>query len=98
MSTSELRRLRRPCRLQADVRRRVVRRRPAILQSKAMIQSSSTVLVTGISGNLGTRLLPMLSGFRVIGVDMRPADFTFPVEFHPMNLGHEASCRELTQL
>jgi nucleoside-diphosphate-sugar epimerase len=63
-----------------------------------MTQSNSTVLVTGISGNLGTRLLPMLSGFRVIGVDLRPAQFLHPVEFHTMNLGCEASCRELTQL
>ncbi len=63
-----------------------------------MNQSRSTVLVTGISGNLGTRLLPLLSGFRVVGVDLRPPDSEYPVEFHTMNLGHEASCRELTQL
>ena len=63
-----------------------------------MTQANSTVLVTGISGNLGTRLLPMLSEFRVVGVDLRPADFQHPVEFHAMNLGHESSCRELTQL
>ena len=63
-----------------------------------MTQANSTVLVTGISGNLGTRLLPMLSGFRVIGVDLRSAEFQHPVEFHAMNLGHESSCRELIQL
>lgn len=62
------------------------------------MQPSSTVLVTGISGNLGTRLLPMLSEFRVVGVDLRPPEATAGVEFHSMNLGHESSCRELTQL
>lgn len=58
-----------------------------------------TVLVTGISGNLGIRLLPLLSEFRVVGVDVRPP--TVPsgqVEFHSIDLGREASCQELTQL
>jgi len=36
--------------------------------------SERTVLVTGISGNLGTRLLPLLSDFRVVGVDRRPPE------------------------
>ena len=36
------------------------------------MHSSSTVLVTGIAGNLGTRLLPMLSNFHVVGVDLHP--------------------------
>ena len=39
-----------------------------------MTQPQATVLVTGISGNLGTRLLPLLSEFRVVGVDLRPPD------------------------
>jgi len=30
------------------------------------------VVVTGISGNLGARLLPLLKGFSVIGVDVSP--------------------------
>ena len=63
-----------------------------------MTQPTATVLVTGISGNLGTRLLPMLSEFRVVGVDLRPPVSSQPIEFHAMNLGHESSCRELTQL
>ena len=40
----------------------------------------------------------MLSGFRVVGVDLRPPDSCHGVEFHAMNLGHETSCRELTLL
>jgi nucleoside-diphosphate-sugar epimerase len=63
-----------------------------------MTQPMATVLVTGISGNLGTRLLPMLSEFRVVGVDLRPPQDLPTIEFHAMNLGHESSCRELTQL
>lgn len=63
-----------------------------------MSQPPPTVLLTGIAGALGIRLLPMLSGFRVVGVDLCPPDGPQPAEFHPMNLGHESSCRELTQL
>jgi len=63
-----------------------------------MTQPNPTVLVTGISGDLGTRLLPLLSGFRVVGVDLRPPESSQPVEFYAMNLGHESSCRDLTQL
>ena len=62
------------------------------------MQANSTVLVTGIAGNLGTRLLPMLSEFRVVGVDLRAPESPAPYEFHAMNLGQEASCRDLTQL
>ena len=37
-----------------------------------MADALPSILVTGISGNLGQRLLPMLAGFRVVGVDFRP--------------------------
>ena len=40
----------------------------------------------------------MLSEFRVVGVDLRPPQDLPTIEFHAMNLGHESSCRELTQL
>ena len=40
----------------------------------------------------------MLSEFRVAGVDLRPPESPQAIEFHAMNLGHESSCRELTQL
>ncbi|HEY4959297.1 MAG TPA: NAD-dependent epimerase/dehydratase family protein [Terriglobales bacterium] len=63
-----------------------------------MTQPTATVVVTGIAGNLGTRLLPMLSEFRVVGVDVRPPEASQPMEFHAINLGHESSCRELTQV
>ena len=47
--------------------------------STVVMPPERTVLVTGVSGNLGTRLLPLLSGFRVVGVDMRPPDSPLPL-------------------
>ncbi len=53
------------------------------------------VVVTGISGNLGTRLLPQLSEFDVIGVDLASPSTEIPLRFERMDLGEEASCRQL---
>src|SRR6266550_3279434 len=63
-----------------------------------MAEGPPTVVVTGISGNLGRRLLPMLSAFRVMGVDMRPPETSLPVQFVKMDLGPESSCLEFLQL
>ena len=60
--------------------------------------SERTVLVTGVSGNLGTRLLPLLSDFRVVGVDMRPPESSALYRFEEMDLGREACCRQLIDL
>ncbi len=58
-----------------------------------------TVLVTGAAGNLGTRLLPMLSGLQVVGADVRPPESPLPVaKFTVMDLGREASCWQLIDL
>jgi len=58
-----------------------------------------TVLVTGVAGNLGTRLLPLISDFRVVGVDMRPPESSLPlVRFEQLDLGREASCWPLIEL
>ena len=54
-----------------------------------------TVVVTGISGNLGSRLLPLLGGFNVIGVDVAPPATDLPLRFERMDLGQEESCRQL---
>jgi nucleoside-diphosphate-sugar epimerase len=59
---------------------------------------NGTVVVTGVSGNLGTRLLPLLSDFRVVGVDMRPPENSSVYRFEEMDLGREASCRSLIDL
>src|SRR5260370_38874599 len=63
-----------------------------------MAEAPPSVIVTGISGNLGRRLLPMLSSFRVMGVDMRPPVTALPIQFTQMDLGLESSCLEFIQL
>jgi nucleoside-diphosphate-sugar epimerase len=56
-----------------------------------------TVLVTGIAGNLGMRLLPQLEGYRVVGVDfVEPRSGA--MRFHKMDLGAESSCHDLVDL
>src|SRR5215470_15669614 len=54
-----------------------------------------TVIVTGISGNLGQRLAPLLSGARVMGIDVFPPAGIQLHRFVPLDLGKEASTREL---
>ena len=60
--------------------------------------SKPTVIVTGISGNLGQRLLPHLQDFRVIGVDMHPPASGQLERFERMDLGREDACDSLVQL
>lgn len=59
-----------------------------------------TVVVTGIAGNLGQRLLPLLTNFRVVGVDFRVSgDGALTLaHFEQMDIGKEDSCRKLVQL
>jgi nucleoside-diphosphate-sugar epimerase len=56
------------------------------------------VVVTGIAGNLGSRLLPLLKGFSVIGVDVSPPPTDSPLQFERMDLGEESSTRVLYEL
>ena len=60
-----------------------------------MGDAKPTVVVTGISGNLGTRLLPQLGEFNVIGLDVNPPATDLPLQFERMDLGEEESCRQL---
>jgi nucleoside-diphosphate-sugar epimerase len=60
-----------------------------------MPDDKPTVVITGISGNLGLRLLPQLAEFSVIGVDLKPPETTLPLRFEQMDLGQEESCRQL---
>jgi len=60
-----------------------------------MAENKPTVVVTGVSGNLGLRLLPQLQDFTVIGVDMRAPAVDVPIRFEQMDLGDESSCRDL---
>jgi nucleoside-diphosphate-sugar epimerase len=56
------------------------------------------VVVTGISGNLGSRLLPLLGSFSVIGVDVSPPRTGGEMQFESLDLGQEASTRTLYEL
>src|ERR1700686_2891180 len=60
-----------------------------------MGDAKPTVVVTGISGNLGTRLLPQLGAFNVIGLDVNPPVTDLPLQFERIDLGEEESCRQL---
>ena len=63
-----------------------------------MADVGPTVLITGVAGNLGTRLLPQLPDFCVVGVDMRPPSGSGLAHFEPLDLGKEASTPQLIQL
>lgn len=56
------------------------------------------VVITGISGNLGTRLLPLLGSFSVIGVDVHPPRVDAEMQFESLDLGQESSTRALYEL
>ena len=63
-----------------------------------MTQGKPTVVVTGVSGNLGLRLLPHLAEFSVIGIDIAVPKTDAPIRFVRMDLGVEDSCRGLYNL
>jgi len=54
-----------------------------------MAFTKPTVIVTGIAGNLGLRLLPQLQDFSVVGVDINEPKTSTPLRFVPMDLGFE---------
>lgn len=56
------------------------------------------VVVTGISGNLGSRLLPLLGSFSVIGVDVTPPRTNAELQFESLDLGQESSTRTFYEL
>ena len=58
-----------------------------------------TVVVTGVAGNLGQRLLPLLQDFEVIGLDLRPPrDSALLHRFERIDLAMESSCGAITKL
>ena len=63
-----------------------------------MEQGRPTVVVTGIAGNLGQRLLLNLPDFSVIGVDMAPPRHAQPARFERLDLGEEDSCPGMVKL
>ncbi|MGD0990185.1 MAG: NAD-dependent epimerase/dehydratase family protein [Candidatus Sulfotelmatobacter sp.] len=63
-----------------------------------MSSTKPVVVVTGIAGNLGSRLLPLLGDFSVIGVDMSSPQTDLPLQFERLDLGEESSTRKLYEL
>ncbi len=60
-----------------------------------MDTAKPTIVVTGVSGNLGQRLLPQLKDYTVVGVDVFPPATHQPQRFVQLDLGKEDSTREL---
>lgn len=56
------------------------------------------MLVTGAAGNLGLRLLAQLGDFDVTGVDLARPATSLPLRFERLDLGEEASCRQLVRI
>src|SRR4030081_878753 len=56
------------------------------------------ILVTGVSGNLGQRLVPMLSDYQVVGLDITPPTHCQGDRFVALDLGAEESTREFLLL
>ena len=64
-----------------------------------MASTKPSLLVTGVSGSLGRRLLPMLSGFHVIGLDTNPpSDVSASLDFEKVDLGQESSCKRMADI
>jgi nucleoside-diphosphate-sugar epimerase len=67
-------------------------------RGSALNDPHPTLLITGIAGYLGIHLLPLLTEYRVIGVDLQPVLGRPGIAVHPVDLGHESSCVKLVQL
>src|ERR1700692_682044 len=63
-----------------------------------MDTAKPTILGARVSGNLGQRLVPMLSDYKVIGVDLTPPTNSPVDSFVPLDLGAEETTRELLLL
>ena len=63
-----------------------------------MDSSKPVVVITGVSGNLGIRLLSQIGDFSVVGIDVNPPKTERAIQFVRMDLGREESCRELYHL
>jgi nucleoside-diphosphate-sugar epimerase len=63
-----------------------------------MDTAKPTIIVTGVSGNLGQRLVPQLSDYAVVGIDVTPPTHSPVNRFVALDLGREESTRELLLL
>jgi len=59
-----------------------------------MDSTKPIVVITGVSGNLGKRLVPMLADCTVVGIDVTPPSVAVD-RFVPLDVGNEESTREL---
>jgi nucleoside-diphosphate-sugar epimerase len=63
-----------------------------------MDTAKPTIIVTGVSGNLGLRLLPQLPPATVVGIDVLPPTGAQVDRFVALDLGKEEATRELLLL
>jgi nucleoside-diphosphate-sugar epimerase len=63
-----------------------------------MDTAKPTIIVTGVSGNLGQRLIPQLADYKVVGIDVVPPTRSHVDQFVELDLGREESTRELLLL
>lgn len=71
----------------------------ALVDPVADAAPKPTVLITGVSGNLGLRLLEFLPGFKVVGVDVAaPQTANDLAYFEKIDLAEERSCKQLLEL
>ena len=63
-----------------------------------MDTAKPTIIVTGVSGNLGQRLVQQLSDFTIVGIDVTPPTRCHVDRFVALDLGNEESTRELLLL
>lgn len=71
----------------------------ALVDPAADSAPKPTVLITGVSGNLGFRLLQFLPGFKVVGVDVAaPQTAHNLAHFERIDLAEERSCNQLLEL
>src|SRR5262245_59143887 len=70
---------------------------PRLLET--LMAVTPTILITGVSGNLGLRLLRQLGGYQAIGVDVRePSAPAGLFHFRKVDLAEERSCDQLLEL
>jgi nucleoside-diphosphate-sugar epimerase len=63
-----------------------------------MDTAKPTIIVTGVSGNLGQRLVQQLSEYTVVGIDIMPPTHSPIDRFVALDLGREEATRELLLL
>src|SRR5689334_3613563 len=63
-----------------------------------MATNAPTILITGVAGNLANRLIPLLAGFNLIGVDFHEPSPVPKYDFYQLDLGEESSCSKIASI